>query len=171
MTLVVRTALPPSSILPSIKNAIWSIDKDQPVFSVRSMNEIIAGTVSAQHLAFILLAVFAFLALALASIGIYGVTSYAVGQRTQEIGVRMALGAQPGDVLRLIVAGGSRLTALGIVGGVVAAVALTRLLSGLLFGISATDPVTFMRILADHRKRSRSHITITVDRKSHRISQ
>ncbi len=143
MSLVVRTSLPSSSILPAIKNAIWSVDKDQPVFEVRSMDEIISGTVSAQRLAFILLGVFAFLALALAAIGIYGVTSYAVSERTHEIGVRMALGAQPGDVLRLVIAHGSRLAAIGVIGGVVAALALTRLLSSLLFGVSATDPLIF----------------------------
>jgi putative ABC transport system permease protein len=146
MTLVVRTAFPPNSILPAIKNAIWSVDKNQPVFEVRSMDEIISGIVSAQRLAYLLLGVFAFLALALAAIGIYGVTSYVVSERTHEIGVRMALGAQPRDVSRLVLGHGTRLAGIGIIGGAVAALALTRLLSSLLFGVSVTDPLTFVGV-------------------------
>ena len=146
MSLVVRTALPPSAILPAIKNAIWSVDKNQPIYEVRSMDEIISGIVSAQRLAFLLLGVFAFLALALAAIGIYGVTSYVVSERTHEIGVRIALGAQPRDVSRIVLSHGARLVGIGVIGGTVAALALTRLLSSLLFGISATDPWTFVAV-------------------------
>jgi putative ABC transport system permease protein len=146
MSLVVRTTLPPSAILPAIKSVIWSVDKNQPVFAVRSMNEIISGLVSAQRLAFLLLGVFAFLALALAAIGIYGVTSYVVSERTHEIGVRIALGAQTRDVSRLVLGHGARLAGIGAIGGVVAALALTRLLSSLLFGVSATDPLTFIGV-------------------------
>jgi putative ABC transport system permease protein len=146
MTLVVRTTLPPTVILPAIKNAIWSVDKNEPVFQVRSMDEIISGIVSAQRLAFLLLGVFAFLALALAAIGIYGVTSYVVSERTHEIGVRIALGAQPSDVSRLVLGHGASLAGIGVIGGVVAALALTRLLSSLLFGVSATDPLTFIGV-------------------------
>ena len=148
MSLVVRTALPTSTILPAIKNAIWSVDKDQPVFEVRSMTEIIAGIVSAQRLAFILLGVFAVLALALAGMGIYGVTSYVVSERTHEIGVRMALGAQPRDISRLVLGHGARHAGIGIACGVVAALALTRLLSSLLFGVSVTDPLIFFGVAA-----------------------
>ncbi|HXR34098.1 MAG TPA: ABC transporter permease [Verrucomicrobiae bacterium] len=146
MSLVVRTALPPGSILPAIKNAIWSVNKNQPVFQVRSMDEIISGIVSAQRLAFLLLGVFAFVALALAAIGIYGVTSYLVSERTHEIGVRIALGAQSSDVSRLVLGHGAKLAGIGIIAGAVASLALTRLLSSLLFGVSATDPFTFFGV-------------------------
>jgi ABC-type antimicrobial peptide transport system permease subunit len=93
-----------------------------------------------------LLAIFATFALALASIGIYGVLSYLVGQRTQEIGVRMALGAQPGTVLRMVLRDGARMTFIGVGVGAVAALGLTRLMSSILFGVSPTDPVTFMAV-------------------------
>jgi putative ABC transport system permease protein len=146
MSLVVRTALPPSAVLPAIKNAIWSVDRNQPVFAVRSMDEIISGIVSAQRLAFLLLGVFAFVALALAAIGIYGVTSYLVSERTHEIGLRVALGAQPNDISRLVLGHGARLAGIGVIGGVLAALALTRLLSSLLFGVSANDPFTFVGV-------------------------
>jgi putative ABC transport system permease protein len=146
MSLVVRTSLPTSAVLPAIKNAIWSVDKNQPIFAVRSMDEIISGIVSAQRLAFLLLGVFAFLALVLAAIGIYGVTSYAVSERKHEIGVRMAMGAQRSDVSRLVLGHGTRLAGIGVIGGVVAAMGLTRLLSSLLFGVSAADPLTFTAV-------------------------
>jgi putative ABC transport system permease protein len=146
MSLVARTTLPPGAILPAIKNAIWSVDKNQPIFEVRSMDEIISGIVSAQRLAFLLLGVFAFLALALAGIGIYGVTSCLVSERAHEIGVRIALGAKSSDVSRLVLGHGARLTGIGIIAGAVASLALTRLLSSLLFGVSATDPFTFFGV-------------------------
>jgi len=146
MSLVVRSALPPSAILPDIKNAIWSVDKDQPIFNVRPMDEIISSITSAQRVAFLTLDVFAFLALALAAIGIYGVTSYAVGQRIHEIGVRMALGAQRSDILRLVVLHGMKLVSIGVLLGLFASLLLTRLMTRLLFGVSATDPLTFAAV-------------------------
>ena len=146
MSLVVRTDSPPAAILPSIKNAIRAVDKDQPVFNVRTMDEIVSGVVSAQRLAFILLGIFAFLALTLAAIGIYGVTSYAVSQRTHEIGVRMALGARESDVFRLIVGHGLTLGLVGVGLGVAGALILTRFLAGLLYGIRPTDPLTYLAV-------------------------
>jgi putative ABC transport system permease protein len=143
MSLVVRTALPPSSVLPMIKTAIWTVDKDQPIFNVRPMDEIISGITSAQRVAFLTLDAFAFLALALAAIGIYGVTSYAVVQRIHEIGVRVALGAQRGDILRMVVLQGMKLAGAGALIGLLASLGLTRLMASLLFGVSATDSLTF----------------------------
>jgi putative ABC transport system permease protein len=146
MSLVVRTDSQPAAILPSIKNAIRAVDKDQPVFNVKTMDEIISGVVSAQRLAFILLGVFAFLALALAAVGIYGVTSYSVSQRTHEIGIRMALGARESDVLRLVVGRGLLLGAVGVAIGVAGALLVTRFLSSMLYGIRPTDPLIYLGV-------------------------
>jgi putative ABC transport system permease protein len=143
MSLVVRSAAAPEAIVPDIKNAIWAVDKDQPVFEVRTMDEIVSGVVSAPRLAFILLGVFAFLALALGTVGIYGVTSYGVSQRTQEIGVRLALGARQADVLKLVVGNGLTLALIGVAAGAVTALALTHFLSTILYGVRPTDPLTF----------------------------
>ena len=146
MRLVVRTALPAGTILPAIKSAIWSVDRNQPVFNVRTMDDIVSEIDSSQRIASLALDVFAFLALALAVIGIYGVTSYAVSQRTHEIGIRMALGAQPGDVMRLVLGQGTKLALWGVAIGLLASFALTRLMTGLLYGVSATDPFTFIAV-------------------------
>jgi putative ABC transport system permease protein len=143
MSLVARTSLPTGTILPAIKNAIWSVDKEQPVFEVRTMDQIIAEITSAQRVASWALGVFAFLALALAAIGIYGVTAYTVSRRIHEIGIRMALGAQPADVMRLVLGQGLKLALLAVGSGVFASIALTRLMSSLLYGVSSTDPPTF----------------------------
>ena len=143
MSLVVRTDSQPTAILPSIKNAIRAVDKDQPVFNVKTMEEIISGVVSAQRLAFILLGIFAFLALALAAVGIYGVTSYSVSQRTHEIGIRMALGARQSDVFRLVVGHGLILGLVGVGLGVAGALVLTRFLASMLYGIRPTDPLIY----------------------------
>jgi putative ABC transport system permease protein len=146
MSLVVRTDSQPAAILPSIKNAIRAVDKDQPVFSVKTMDEIISGVVSAQRLAFILLGIFAFLALALAAVGIYGVTSYSVSQRTHEIGIRMALGARESDVLKLVVGNGLLLGVVGVAIGVAGALGVTRFLSSMLYGIRPTDPLVYLGV-------------------------
>lgn len=146
VSLVARTAAGPGAILPAIKNAIWSVDKDQAIFDVKTMDEIVSGVVSAQRLAFVLLGVFAFLALALAAVGIYGVTSCTVSQRTHEIGIRMALGARKSDVLRLIVGHGMTLAVTGVAIGLGAALLLTRLLASILYGVRATDPATYLGV-------------------------
>ena len=144
--LVVRTAVDPLSLATSVRNAIWAVDKDQPVSNIDSMENIVAGAVARQRFSMLLLAIFAGLALALAAVGIYGVMSYSVAQQTREIGIRMALGAKRSDVLKMTVKEGLKLVAVGLVVGLVAAFLLTRVMASLLFGISATDPITFISI-------------------------
>jgi len=140
MTLVLRTAGEPAALIDSAKKAIWSIDGDMPVYRVQSMEDVIAEAVSAPRLTLSLLAVFAAAALALASLGIFGVVSYTVGLRTREIGIRMALGASAATVVRLVVGQGLATTAVGLVLGVAGALAMTRLIAGLLYGVSSHDP-------------------------------
>jgi putative ABC transport system permease protein len=144
--LVVRTAVDPMSLAPSIRNAIWSVDKDQPVSNINAMDEVVSRAVARQRFSMLLLAIFAGLALVLAAVGIYGVMSYSVAQQTRDIGIRMALGAQRSDVLKMTVMQGLKLVALGLVIGMAAAFMLTRVMASLLFGISATDPLTFVTI-------------------------
>jgi putative ABC transport system permease protein len=144
--LIVRTAVDPLSLATSVRNAIWSVDKDQTVANVDSMEHIVAGAVARQRFSMLLLAIFAGVALVLAAVGIYGVMSYSVAQQTCEIGIRMALGAQRGDVLKMTVIQGLRLVGFGLSIGLVAAFILTRVMASLLFGISATDPLTFVSI-------------------------
>jgi putative ABC transport system permease protein len=144
--LVVRTNVDPLSLGATVRDTIWSIDKDQPVSDIRTMEEIVSEAVARQRFSMLLLGVFATLALVLAAVGIYGVMSYSVTQRTREIGIRLALGAQKKDVLKLTVGQGLRLVSIGVAIGLVAAFVLTRVMASLLFGVSATDPVTFIAI-------------------------
>ncbi|HEY6332350.1 MAG TPA: ABC transporter permease [Blastocatellia bacterium] len=146
MSLIVRTGLQPASLVPALKAAIWKVDPDQPVFNVRIMDDIVANTVSARRLGFILLSAFAAIALVLASVGIYGVTSYSAGQRTHEVGIRMALGARRANVLELIVGQGMLLAGAGVIFGTLAALGLSRLMSSLLYGTAPTDPLTFVAV-------------------------
>ena len=144
--LIVRTAIDPLSLASPVRNAVWAVDKDQTVANIDSMEHIVAGAVARQRFSMLLLAIFAAVALVLAAVGIYGVMSYSVAQQTREIGIRMALGAQRSDVLKMTVKQGLRLVAFGLVIGLVAAFILTRVMASLLFGISATDPLTFLSI-------------------------
>ena len=146
MQIVVRTAGDPLAAAATVRREIARLDPDQPISDVRTMDERIGRSLESRRFNMILLAAFAALALALAAIGIYGILAYAVTERTHEIGVRLALGAQPRDVLSMIVAQGMAMTGAGAAIGVVAALAVTRLMSSLLFGISAADPMTFAAI-------------------------
>jgi putative ABC transport system permease protein len=144
MGLVVRTASDPVSMIPAIRNQVLSIDKDQPVSDVMMMEQRLAKSVATSRFVMLLLGSFSVLALGLAAVGIYGVMSYLVTQRTQEIGVRMALGAQKRDVLKLIVRRGMVLAIVGTAIGVVASLVLTRLMRSLLFEVTPTDWLTFL---------------------------
>jgi predicted permease len=145
---VVRTPLDASIVLPEIRKAVYRAASDQTVYHAQTMAEIVSESMSPQRFLLILLGSFATLALLLASIGIYGVMSYSVMQRVHEIGIRMALGAMRGDILRLVMGFGTRLVILGIGAGTVGALALTRLMTGLLFEVSPSDPLTFSIVAA-----------------------
>ncbi len=144
MSLAIRTDSDPRTIVPALRDAVASVDKDVPLSRVETMDEMLAGQVASQRFNMALLGAFAGLALLLAAVGIYGAMAYAVGQRTQEIGIRMALGALPENVLRMVLAQGARLAIFGVVLGLGSGIALTRLLRTLLFEVKPTDPATFV---------------------------
>jgi putative ABC transport system permease protein len=147
MSLAVRTAGDPLSLAPAVEHAIQSIDKDQPVSDVRTMEQWLAKSLAQARFSSMLLALFAGVALVLAAIGIYGVMSYAVSQRTSEIGIRLALGADQRAILKLIVGNGLRLAVLGLAIGVVLALSLSRTLSAQLYQTSGADPITFSSVV------------------------
>jgi predicted permease len=146
MHLLVKSRVDPAALLASIRNVVASIDKNQPIFAISPMDQLRTQSVGTQQTTLILLGAFSALALALAAIGIYGVISYSVAQRTHEIGIRMALGAQHRDVLHMVLRQGGKIAFAGISIGIVAAFGLTRLLASLLFSVSASDPLTFAAV-------------------------
>jgi len=146
MNLVVRTTAEPMSLVSAVRGAIQRVDKDQPVYRVMAMEQLVADSVAQRRFSMFLLGLFAALALLLAAVGLYGVLAYSVTERTHEIGVRMALGAQRRDVLKLVVGHGLMLALTGVAIGLVASFVLTRLMKNLLFGVRATDPLTFATI-------------------------
>ena len=143
MSVVVRTAVEPTSLIAAIRGEVQQLDKEQPVFEMKTMEQRLAETLAQGRFVMSLLTIFAALALTLAVIGIYGVMACFVGQRRKEIGIRFALGAQKGDVLKWVIAQGMSLAAIGVAIGLVAAFGLTRIIATLLFGVGPTDPLTF----------------------------
>ena len=148
MTVALRVAAQPGDIGPAIANAVHEIDREQPVNDIVAMDLVMADSIARQRFNMLLLGTFAGLALLLAAIGLYSVLAYSVRRRVREIGVRMALGAQRVDVIRMILGQGVKLALIGVVIGVVAAFVLTRLMASQLFQVSATDPLTFIGVAA-----------------------
>jgi len=146
--LLVRSALPASELTNIVRQAVAAVDQEQPVFLAAPLESWVADSIAKQRFAALLLSLFGALALTLAAVGIYGVVSHVVAQRTREVGIRMALGAQATDVLRLVIRQGMKPALLGVVVGLLGSLALTRLLKSLLFGVSATDPLTFALVAA-----------------------
>jgi putative ABC transport system permease protein len=145
-TLVARTAGDPMSLSSAVREAVWSVDSEQPVWKIRSVESLIESDLAIAKQIMATMTIFGLVALTLAALGIYGVMSYSVSQRTQEIGVRMALGARARDVVRLMVGGGLSLVLIGVGVGLAAALGLSRLIEGLLFGVSPADPLTFAAV-------------------------
>ncbi|HUA14712.1 MAG TPA: ABC transporter permease [Verrucomicrobiae bacterium] len=146
VAVVLRTEGDAAAIMGQVRRAVYENDPREIIYNVETMDDVIASSFAARRLSMILLAVFAGLALALSCVGIYGVISYLVGQRTHEIGVRMALGAQRRDVMRLVLSEGSRMALLGVAIGIAASLALTRFMASQLFGVTAHDPLTFVGV-------------------------
>jgi putative ABC transport system permease protein len=146
MTMMVRTTVDPLSLASAVRRRVSESNGEQPVFDVQTMDQIVSDSVAGRRFSMLLLAVFAGLALVLATVGVYGVISYTATQRTHEIGIRMALGAERTDVLRLVVGQGLRLSLIGIGAGLAAALGLTRLMSSMLYGVHPTDIVTFAAV-------------------------
>ena len=145
-TFVVRTAGDPLGMIASVRVAMHEIDRDLPLYGIKTVEDVISDSVAPNRLNMMLLGIFAGLALVLAAVGLYGVVSYSVSQRTREIGIRIALGASHKSVLRLVVGQGISLSLIGVAIGVIASLFLTKLMATLLFGVSATDPITFVAI-------------------------
>jgi predicted permease len=146
VAVVLRTHDNAGDVMPAVRRAVSATDPGAVIYSVQTMNEVLSNSLAPRRLSMILLAGFAVLALAMSCVGIFGVTSYLISERTREIGVRMALGARRSDVLRLVVGQGARMVFLGVLVGVAASLALTRLMSNQLYGVSARDPLTFIGV-------------------------
>ncbi len=146
LTLVLRTAPEPLSLVSAVRAQVAGPTQDQPIYAVRSMEQIVSGSLAERRFAMLVLIIFAAAALLLAAVGIYGVMSYAVTRRTHEIGIRAALGASRGEIVGLVLLQGMRLAAAGMAGGLLAALALTRFMAGLLYGIRPADPATLVAV-------------------------
>ena len=143
---VLRTGSDSSAVMKLVRQGVAEIDAREVIYGVQMMDEVVSGSLAARRISMIVLGTFAAVALVLSCVGIYGVISYVVGRRIHEIGLRMALGAQPSDVLRLVIGEGARMTLAGVGIGLTAAFGLTRLMASELFGISAQDPLTFVGV-------------------------
>jgi putative ABC transport system permease protein len=143
MALLVRTNSEPTRFVSQLRNEVRSLDAEQPIYNIKTMEQVVEESISAKRLAMLMLGFFAFGALLLAAIGIYAVMSYAVTSRSHEIGIRMALGASPRDILKLVIGHGLMLTLIGVGLGLAGALALTRAMTEILYGVKATDPLTF----------------------------
>jgi putative ABC transport system permease protein len=141
--LLVRCGVDPLSLAGAVRDQVWALNKDQPVYNVRTMQQLVSQSIAPRRFSALLMVVFGFVALVLASIGLYGMMSYSVAQRTPEIGIRVALGAQRRDVLTMVIKQAMGLVLLGVVAGLVIALSLARLLRNLFFGVGASDPLTF----------------------------
>jgi hypothetical protein len=146
VAVVLRTEGDPAAIMGLVRRAVGEIDPREVIYGAQTMDEVVASSFAARRLSMILLGIFATLALVLSCVEIYGVISYVVGQRTHEIGVRMALGAQRRDVLRLVLGQGAKMALMGVPIGIAAALGLTRLMANQLFGVTANDPLTFATV-------------------------
>ncbi|MBV9267816.1 MAG: FtsX-like permease family protein, partial [Acidobacteriaceae bacterium] len=143
LAVVIRTGMDPKSISAAAVAAIHDVDKEEPVYNVRTMDEVVASSVQVRRFRTVLLTLFAGLALTLAAVGTYGVMAYAIGQRTHEIGIRLALGARPNEIRMWLVGEGVRLVALGLTIGIAASLWLTQFLQSILYGIKSNDPLAF----------------------------
>jgi len=143
LAIVVRTQSDPEAFTSAVRNAIAEVDPAQPIYDMQSLDQLVAKSLGQRRFTLTLMVLFGAIALVLSAIGIYGVMAFAVSQRTQEIGIRMALGASALDVLKMVVGSGMFLAAIGVVVGLIGAFAVTRLMASLLFGVSPTDLVTF----------------------------
>jgi len=148
LVLTVRTQVEPATLTAAVRRAVMAVDKDEPLFRIQTMQQVVDDSVAGRRFQMSLLAVFAVIALGLAAVGIYGLMSYAVSQRTHEIGIRMALGAKRRDVLHLVVGQGMILALIGVALGAVGALLLTRFLSGMLYGVGFNDPGTLLSVAA-----------------------
>ena len=148
LAIIARTPAEPAAMASAVRTAVHTLDKDLPIYAVRTMDQMLDTSMARERMSMLILVVFAVVALTLASVGLYGVVSHGVTERTHEIGVRMALGAQPRHVLGLVVRQGLSMAMVGTVIGVAGAFALSRSVQGLLFGVTATDPVTFGAVVA-----------------------
>ncbi|OLE97811.1 MAG: hypothetical protein AUG75_03750 [Cyanobacteria bacterium 13_1_20CM_4_61_6] len=146
MSLIIRTTTDPLSVIAAVRREVQTLDPNQPVFNVSTMEKTLDQSLATERLSMALLAVLASLALILSAVGIYGVMSYTVTQRTHEIGIRMAIGAQRRDVFRMVLGRGMVLVLIGVALGLIGAFSLTRLMRTMLFGVAPTDPVTFVTI-------------------------